>query len=193
MKIDLSTIEGFEEMSPEDKIRTLLEMEFPDSSEIDKLKADNQKQKDLITKYTGEISSLKKAQNASLSEADRKTKEQEETLATLQEKYNELLKKSTIGNYANKLIALGYDETMALESANALVDGDMERFFDNSAKFKANLEKQFRAEVVKSTPKPDSKGGVAAPKSKEDIMKIKDASERQRAIAENIELFTKEN
>ena len=193
MKIDLNTIEGFDAMSPEDKIKALLELEFPDSTEVDKLKADNQRQKDLITKYTGEISSLKKAQNASLSEADRKTKEQEETLADLQEKYNELLKKSTIDNYASKLIALGYSEDMAVESAQALVDGDMEKVFDNSAKFKATLERQFKAEVVKSTPKPDSKGGVAVPKTREDIMKIKDASERQKAIAENIELFTKEN
>lgn len=193
MKIDLSTIEGFDAMSPEDKIKTLLEMEFPDVSEIDRLKADNQKQKDLITKYTGEISSLKKAQNASLSEADRKTKEQEETLADLQEKYNELLKKSTIANYASKFIALGYDEEMATESASALLDNDVDKFFENSAKFKANLEKQFKAEVVKATPKPDSKGGVHAPKTKEDIMKIKDASERQKAIAENLDLFIKEN
>ena len=193
MKIDPIAIEGFDAMSAEDKIKALLELEFPDSSEIDRLKADNQKQKDLITKYTGEISSLKKAQNASLSEADRKTKEQEETLADLQQRYNELLKKSTVGNYAAKLITLGYPEDMALESATALVDGDMDRVFENSAKFKTSLEKQYKAEVVKSTPKPDSKGGVTAPKSKEDIMKIKDASERQRAIAENIELFTKEN
>ena len=189
MKIDLSTIEGFDAMSPEDKIKTLLEMEFPDAGEIDRLKADNQKQKDLITKYTGEISSLKKAQNASLSEADRKTKEQEETLADLQEKYNELLKKSTIGNYASKLIALGYSEDMALESATALAEGDMEVFFDNTVKFRNNLEKQFKAEAVKSTPKPDSKGGVPGPKTKEEIMKIKDATERQKAIAENLELF----
>ena len=189
MKIDPLAIEGFEAMTPEDKIKALLELEFPDSSEADRLKAENQKQKDLITKYTGEISSLKKAQNASLSEADRKTKEQEETLADLQERYNELLKKSTIGNYAAKLITLGYSEDMALESATALVDGDMEKVFENSAKFKTSLEKQFKAEVVKSTPKPDSKGGVAAPKTKEDIMKIKDDSERQQAIAENLELF----
>ena len=193
MKIDLNSIEGFEAMSPEDKIKALLELEFPDATEVDKLKADNQRQKDLITKYTGEISSLKKAQNASLSEADRKTKEQEETLADLQEKYNELLKKSTIGNYASKLIALGYSEDMAVESAQALVEGDIDKVFDNSAKFKAALEKQFKAEVVKATPKPDSKGGVAVPKTREDIMKIKDASERQRAIAVNIDLFTKEN
>jgi hypothetical protein len=193
MKIDPIAIEGFDAMSPEDKIKALLELEFPDSSEIDRLKADNQKQKDLITKYTGEISSLKKAQNASLSDAERKTKEQEETLADLQQRYNELLKKSTVGNYAAKLITLGYPEDMALESATALVDGDMDRVFENSAKFKTSLEKQYKAEVVKSTPKPDSKGGVTAPKSREDIMKIKDASERQKAIAENIELFTKEN
>lgn len=189
MKIDPIAIEGFDAMSPEDKIKALLELEFPDASEVDKLKADNQKQKDLITKYTGEISSLKKAQNASLSEADRKTKEQEETLADLQERYNELLKKSTIGNYASKLITLGYSEDMAVESATALVEGNMDKVFENSAKFKMSLEKQFKAEVVKSTPKPDSKGGVSAIKTKDDIMKIKDATERQQAIAENLELF----
>lgn len=189
MKIDLTLIPGYETMSPEEKLKALEAFELPDMTELDRIKADNQKQKDLITKYTSEISSLKKSQNANLSEAERKAKEQEEMLADLQAKYNDLLKSSTIGSYTAKYIALGYPEDMALESATALVDGDMEKVFANSEKFKAGLEKQFKAEVVKSTPRPDSKGGVAAPKTREDIMKIKDAAERQQAIAENLELF----
>lgn len=40
-----------------------------------------------------------------------------------------------------------------------------------------------------STDTPPSNGGNGGAKTKADIMKIKDTSERQRAIAENIELF----
>lgn len=189
MKIDLSMIPGYEAMSPEEKLAALEALELPDTTELDRIKADNQKQKDLITKYTSEISSLKKSQNANLTEAERKTKEQEEMLADLQAKYNDLLKSSTIGNYTSKYIALGYPEEMAIESATALVEGDMEKVFANSEKFKAGLEKQYKSEVVKSTPKPDGKGGATVAKTREEIMKIKDAAERQQAIAENLELF----
>ena len=190
-KIDLSLIEGYETMSLEDKVKLLEAFEF-DDSELTKLRDDNKKQKDLITKYTGEISSLKKAQSAGLTEAEKKAKEQEDAFTDLQSKYDALLKSSTISQYQAKYIALGYDEAMALETATALVDGDMDKVFANSEKFKTSLEKQLRAEAVKATPKPDGKGGVSVPKTRDDIMKIKDPTERQKAIAENIELFTGE-
>ena len=187
-KIDLSLIEGYETMSAEDKVKAFESYEF-DTSELDRLKADNQKQKDLITRYTGEISSLKKAQNQGLTEAEKKAKEQEEAMLDLQGKYDALLKSSTISQYQAKYIALGYDEAMALETATALVDGDMDKVFTNSEKFKASIEKQFKAEAARSMPKPDGRGGVSAPMTRESIMKIKDAAERQKAISENLELF----
>lgn len=190
-KIDVSLIEGYEAMSLEDKVKLLEAFEF-DDSELSKLREDNKKQKDLITKYTGEISSLKKAQSAGLTEAERKAKEQEDAFTDLQSKYEALLKNSTISSYQAKYIALGYDEAMALETATALVDGDMDKVFSNSEKFKASLEKQYKAEAARSMPRPDGKGAVAAPKTKEDIMNIKDATERQKAIAEHLELFTGE-
>lgn len=188
MKIDLSLIEGYETMSAEDKLKALEAFEF-DTSELDRLKADNQKQKDLITKYTGQISSMKKAETEGLSAAEKKAKEQEEAMLDLQAKYDELLKASTISGYVAKYISLGYDEALATESANALVDGDMEKVFANSEKFKASLEKQYKAEAARSMPKPDGKGGVTVPKTKKDIMAIKDYAERQKAISENLELF----
>ena len=189
-KIDLSLIEGYETMSAEDKVKAFENYEF-DTSELDRLKADNQKQKDLITKYTGEISSLKKASNAKLTEDEQKAKEQEEKMTDLQEKYDALLKSSTISSYQAKYAALGYDEAMALETATALVDGDMDKVFTNQEKFKASLEKQYKAEAARSLPKPDGKGGSSVVKTKDDIMKIKDPIERQKAISENLELFLK--
>lgn len=188
MKIDFSLIQGYETMSAEDKLKAIEALDLIDP-EVEKLRADAKKQKDLIDKYTGEISSLKKAQSAGLSAAEQKTKEQEEVLADLQSKYNELLKKNTISTYATKYLALGYDETLALSTATALAEGDMDTVFANSEKFKAGLEKQFKAEAVKNTMKPDGKGSASTPMTKDSIMKIKDASERQKAIAEHLDLF----
>ena len=188
-KIDLSLIEGYEAMSLEDKVKLLESFEF-DDSELSKLREDNKKQKDLITRYTGEISSLKKAQNQGLTEAEKKAKEQEDAMLDLQSKYDALLRSSTISTYQAKYIALGYDEAMALETATALVEGDMDKVFGNSEKFKASLEKQYKAEAARAMPRPDGKGGVKSPLTKKEIMDIKDPTERQQAIAEHIELFT---
>ena len=190
MKIDFGLIEGYEAMSAEEKLKAIEELDFTDP-ELERLRADSKKQKELIDKYTGEISKLKKSSSAELSAAGEKNREYEDALKDLQAKYDELHKASTVSAYATKYLALGYSEDLALATAKAVVEGDMDTVFANAEVFKTNLQKQMKAEAVKATPKPDGKGGINAPKSREDIMKIKDASERQKAIAENIELFTK--
>lgn len=186
MKIDVGLIEGYEEMTPEEKVAALESMEF-DDSELAKLREEVKKNKDLITKYTGEISALKKEKNSTLTEAEAKALAQEEAFKELQSKYDEMLKSSTRSAYVTKYVELGYDRELAEETAQALVDGDLDKVFMNGEKYKATLEKQFKADALKATPKP----GAGSPqfKTKEDIMKIADASERQKAIAENIELF----
>lgn len=186
-KIDVSLIEGYEEMTPEQKLEALEAFEF-DDSEIEKLRQEAQKSKDLITKYTGEISALKKEKNSALTEEQRKAQEREEALAELQAKYDEMMKKSTFSTYVAKYTELGYDKALAEETAQALIDGDMEKVFANSEKYKDSLEKKFKADAMKGTSKPYDKGR-AEYTSKEDIMKIQDSAERQRAIAEHLELF----
>ena len=190
-KIDLSLIKGYEEMSAEDKVKAFENYEF-DTSELEQLRADNKKKKDLIDKYTGELSSLKKEKNAGLTEAEQKARETEEALSNLQAKYDELYKQSTVSAYTAKYVALGYDEELAKETANALVEGDMDKVFVNSEKFKTSLEKQFKAEAARNMPRPDSKGTSTSTPTKESIMKIKDPVERQNAIAQNLNLFTGE-
>lgn len=192
MKIDLSTIEGYDAMTPEAKLQALESFEF-DTTEWDSLKETAKNQKALIDKYTGEIGALKKKEKEGLSEADRKSREQEETLQALQEKYDALLKRTTISDYAAKYMALGYDEALALEAAEALANGEMDKVFASGEKFRAELEKKQKAEAAKATPRLDGRGSGSKSLTKADIMKIKDPSERQRAIAENIDLFTKEN
>lgn len=74
---------------------------------------------------------------------------------------------------------------------------------DESGKVKSSsdhikaLKEEWAEYVIKegekgaNTPTPPANGGSSKYTSKADIMKIKDTSERQKAIAENIELFQK--
>ena len=77
----------------------------------------------------------------------------------LEDKYAELLKKSTVAEHTAKFLALGYDEKLARETAEALFDGDMTKVFENQQKVNAAMEKKLRAELVKSDPKPEGAGG----------------------------------
>ena len=187
MKIDLNTIEGYEGMTPEAKLAALEGYDF-DTSELETLRETVKSQKGLIDKYTGEIGSLKKKQCEGLTESERKSKEQEAALRDLQEKYELLKKNNVIAEYMSKYLELGFDKELARQTAEACAEGNMDRVFENLAKFKADEEKRYKAEAAKNTPKPDGRGTVVY-KSVDEIMKIKDPSERQKAIAENLELF----
>ena len=78
----------------------------------------------------------------------------------LEDKYTELLRKSTIAEHTARYIAMpGYDEKLARETAEALFDGKMDVVFANQQKANAAYEKKLRADLVKQDPKPDGAGG----------------------------------
>ena len=57
-----------------------------------------------------------------------------------------------------KLVALGYEEALADETAEAMADGDSEKVFANQQKHLTSFEKKVRAEALKNTPKPTPDG-----------------------------------
>lgn len=185
-KFDTSLIEGFDSMTAEEKLAALLDAELPDVTELN---SNLEKYKGLVTKYTGEISELKKTQSKGLSEAEKKAQESESKYDALLQKFEELEKEAAISKNKAKYIALGYSEELAEDTAKALADGDFEKLFTNSEKYKAELEKSVKAQVLKDTPHPNGKDTGTKPKTKDEIMKIKDSVERQKAIADNIQLF----
>lgn len=186
MKIDLTTIAGYEAMTPEQKVAALEGFEF-DMSELEALREANKTQKGLIDKYTGEIGALKKSRNEGLTEAEKRARMSEEALKELQEKFDAMAKKNTISDYMAKYLSLGYEKELARETAEALADGDMDKVFANAEKFTAEKDKKAKAEAALKTPRPE--GGIVKYKTKDEIMKIRDTSERQKAIQENLELF----
>lgn len=83
----------------------------------------------------------------------------DKAMQDLQEKYNELLKSSTIANHTARYLALpGYDEKLARETAEALFNGDMDKVFENQQKANAAREKELLAEQTRNSPQPKGAG-----------------------------------
>lgn len=180
-KIDVSKIEGFEAMTPEEKLNALLAFEYEDNtSELERYKS-------AVTKANSEAADWKKKHNALLTAEELAKQTRDDEVSSLKDKIAELEKKEAISVHKAKFLGLGYDEALAEATAKALHEGDMETVFANQKKFNDNYAKKIEADLLKGTSNPPA--GKEKQMSKDDIMKITDSSERQKFIAENIELF----
>lgn len=152
-KIDTSKIEGYADMSAEDKIKALEGLELPDPDYTGYVK------KDLFDKTAHDLSETKKELKAKLSEDEQKKLEAETATKELNEKYNALLRENTISKNKAKYLALGYDEKLAEDTATAVADGDTEKVLANEKKHLEAFEKKIRADALKETPKPEGGTG----------------------------------
>lgn len=108
-----------------------------------------------------------------------------ETLRNVKGAYRALLEKNNVGkSHIDAILRVTDFKDMKLNKEGALVDEE---------KLTESIEKEWAGFITSKEEKgaqvatPPKTGG--SPMTKEQIMKIKDATERQKAIAENIELF----
>lgn len=152
MKIDTSTIAGYADMTAEEKLKALEELELaePDYS--------GYVSKATFDKTASELAAKKKELNDHLTAEEKAAKEREESNKELKESYEKLLRETNISKATAKFLALGYDDKLASETAIAYVDGDTEKVFANQKKAMDTVEKNIRAELLKGSPKPDGGG-----------------------------------
>lgn len=150
-------IAGYTEMSAEDKLKALEALEEADNS------AELERMKNAVSKANSEAAAWKKKHNELLGEEERKKQEQADHLAEVEKELAELRKEKTISEYAAKFLGMGYDESMAKETAQAMVNGDTEKVFANQVKFNEALRKSAIADKLKNTPRPGvgADGGTA--------------------------------
>lgn len=160
MKIDTSTIEGYADMTPEQKLAAIEALEVPDPVDLT-----GYVKKDALDKAAKEAAEYKRQLNAKLSDDEAAKVKEAEEKAELETKYTELLRKSTVAEHTARFLALGYEEKLARETAEALFDGDMDKVFTNQQAFKAAMEKSIKADVLKHTPAPDGAGGGSEEKA----------------------------
>lgn len=148
MKIDITKIEGYADMSAEEKIKVLESYDLPEPDYSGYVK------KDIFDKTASELAAKKKELNEHLSDEEKREKEREEADQKMKEDYEKLLHETQVSKATARYIKLGWDEKLAQETAEAFVTGDTEKVFENEQKAQTAFEKKIRAEVLKSTPKP---------------------------------------
>lgn len=153
-KIDASKIKGYEEMSVEEKLAALENYEYEDNStELEKYKA-------AISKANSEAAEWKKKHNALISEEDQRKQEAEEELQALKEQVATMNREKTISEHKAELLALGYEEELAKEGAEALANGDTAKVFAIQRKFLEAHDKVLKTELLKGTPTPPAGSGT---------------------------------
>lgn len=152
-KIDVTKIEGYAEMSAEDKVKALEALEYEDNAaELAKLKKANDK-------LSSESADWKRKYNDQLSEDEKKKQADADKLADMEKELAELRKDKTISEYKAKFIGQGYAEELAEATAKALSEGDTAAVFANQQKFLDEYAKKIKAEALKGTPKPPAGQG----------------------------------
>ena len=152
-KIDTSKIPGYAEMSAEDKLKALEAFEYDDNAaEVERLKG-------AVSKANSEAAGGEKKHKELLTEDERKKQEDADALANMKKELDELRKDKTISEFKAKLIAQGYDEALASDTAQAMADGDTAKVFANQGKFLEDYAKKVKADAMKKTPKPPAGDG----------------------------------
>lgn len=146
-KIDFSSIEGFDTL--DENIKTQLENMVIDIPEPD---YKGYVKKDLLDKKLSELASVNKQLRAKSSEAELAEIEKQEQFKKLNEELAALKKEKNISTYKAKLIAQGYDEKLALDTATAMESGEFDKVFDNQKSFLENQKKQWETTNIQKQP-----------------------------------------
>lgn len=163
ISIDTNTIEGYAEMSVEEKLTALENYKFNDvSEELETAKLENKKLKDATNKATHDRSMIDKELKALKEQVSQGEGAKDTALAELQAKYDALARINTVSEYKANLVSQGYDMELATETAEAMADGDMKKVFENNQKFIEAHDKAMKADLLKQTPRPGV-GGTGDP------------------------------
>lgn len=183
MAFDFTKLDGYKpEMSPEEKLALLEKYEpsAPDYTGYIK--------KDTFDKTASELAEAKRQLKAKMTEDEQKEAERAANEAAIKAELEALRKDKTISDSKAKFLGLGYDETLATETAKALADGDMDKVFANQQIHIENVKKAERAASLAGDPKPPAGGGGATEVTKKQFDEMGYA-ERLKVFNEQPELF----
>ena len=164
-----------EGMTLEEIETALAEIELPgdNAAEIKRLK-------DAVSKANSEAADYKKQLRAKQTDDEAAEAKRKEEFEKLQSDHNELLHKMAVSENKAKLLALGYDEALAGETAEAMAKGETDKVFAAQQKHQEAIEKKIRADILKDTPKPT---GGSAPGGVDYQKMIDEAQQRGDLVA----------
>ncbi len=166
-KIDWTSIEGYREDMTADEKLALLENHEPSkpteptvptapTEPITPAPKDTKGYvpKAQFDKLASELAATKKNLRSKLTEDEVKEAERLAEQEAIKQELETLRKEKTVTTYKANYLGLGFDEALAMETAEAMAEGDMERVFANMKKHGDAQKKAWTAEVMKNTPAP---------------------------------------
>ncbi len=181
--IDTSKIEGYADMTAEEKVAALEKFSFADPDFSGYVK------KDLFDKTASELAQTKKDLKARMTEEEIAKAEHEAELKKYREQAESLQREKNISENKAKFLSLGYDDTLAGETAEALENGDFATVFKNQQVVIENVKKIAKGEAMASTPAPAGKatdGGKTVTREQFEKMSY---TERVQLFDSNPELY----
>ena len=140
--IDTSTIEGFDAMSAEDQVKALLGLDIPEKVDLS-----GYVKKELLDKTASDLAAAKRSLKEKMTSEEAAKAQSDEAMKELQDKYNELLKKTSIAENTAKYLEVGYSPELAKSTAEAIFNGDMDAVLENQKKYNAECEKRFKENI----------------------------------------------
>lgn len=146
-KIDTSKIANYESMSAEEKLAALENYEFSDVVP-----------KSVLDKATSEAAEWKRKYNSTLSEAEQARLSAEEAAKATNDRLAELERKDKISTAKDRYITSGFAPELALATATAFVDGNMDVVLDNVNKHAIAVATAAKDKALHDTPTPPASG-----------------------------------
>ena len=151
MRIDTAKIEGYAEMSAEDKLKALEEFEFEapapkdSSDEVNKLKT-------ALSKANSDAAEWKRQFREKQTEAERAEAERAEREKAVEDELRMLRRDKTVSDYQAQCLALGYDKDLALRAAEAMADNDAAAIMACQQDFLEAKQKELEAAALNKQP-----------------------------------------
>ena len=148
---------AYKEGMTEDEISAALEtVGQGNEAEVNRLKA-------ALSKANSEAADYKKQLRTKQTDDEAAAAAQKEEHDRLVQENADLKRSMALSERKAKLLAMGYDESLADETASAMVDGDMDKVMANQSKYLEVQKKNIQADAMRKTPRPaagdDGNGG----------------------------------
>lgn len=147
--MDTSKIEGYEQMTPEQKVAALEALEFDTTGYV---------KKSVFDTTASEAAEWKRKYNSTLSEAEQARIASEEQTKKITDRLAELERNESISKTKDKYIASGFSVDLAQATAEAFVDGNMDVVLANITKHATDVATAARDKALHDTPAPPAGG-----------------------------------
>jgi len=152
-KIDTSKIEGYAEMSAEDKVKALEAWEYDDNS------AEVERWKLACNKACTDAATWKHKYQETQSDDAQKQAAESELIAALRNELDTMRKEMSLMEFKAEYIRIGYPDNLAGEIALALVEKNFDGVIALQQEFLDKQSSKARADALTKTPKPPAGSG----------------------------------